>query len=513
MVKKSKNKKKKPKKSHIKHQGFKNFNISSLDDHERDKGKLHPPLSTISSMVFSSWRDSGLNDVLWAVILRGNMDQKSCLKLFRQIVIYARKNLPDRKNTFITHSALSVFSEEQFDIWIQPILNNEEATTFLRALLFFNCLPDRHHWERHFQTPESEVHSNYLLNGVSSCMDHQSQESTDIRWLKIIYKMVVCEGILFSESMREMVEEIRLYPDYGDQRKVRPRIRAMELSFRGHSTKKNIPDEIPDGIKKKVPDAWHDPFWKECLTKTPCFTGELKSEEVESSKHYLNQFVELYKAVTEHFMATLEGTDINPRHDTVFGIPLYSVLLAIDACKGNSPYRVQGRLILRTLVEGYITLKYLEIKDDQKIWEQFRNYGTGQSKLAFLKNLREESLPDFINLEDLHKYANEDMWQEYSEVNLKSWAQLNLRKMAEEASLKDFYDKYYDWSSGFVHGHWGAIRDTVFTTCLNPLHRHHRIPFIPRLEMPSVLPDVVKIINLLLDILNNLYPTFQDRVK
>src|SRR5690606_17416697 len=99
----------------------------------------------------------------------------------------------------------------------------------------------------------------------------------------------------------------------------------------------------------------------------------------------------------------------------------------------------------------------------------------------------------FINLKELHTYANEDLWQEYSDIGIKPWSEKNLRKMATEAGIKDFYDKHYDWSSSYVHGNWGAVRDTVFTVCLNPLHRFHRIPFIPKLDMPSVLTDTAKI--------------------
>jgi len=469
-------------------------------------------MSILPNRTLLSWRDQGLNEVLWAVIIRGNMDQRSCLNLFRKMVVNAHEKLPDREETFITHSALSILSNDHFDILFQPIFENEEAKNLLRALLLFKCLPDKHHWDRNLKIPEAEPHSTYLFKGVSSCLDHQSQESTDIRWLKVAYKMIVCEQIIFPEDMQEEVEEIRLYPDYGDQNKVRPSIRAMEMSFRGIPPGKSVPDENPDAIKNKIPEPWHDAFWKEALISTPCIMGEPKFVTDENSDHYKTQFLDAYKAIVEHFNSTLETTDINPRHDTAFGILLYSIILGVGACGRIINCQVEGRIILRTIVESYITLKYLAKKDEPELWEQFRNYGTGQSKLALLKNLKEENLPSFINLEDLQNYANEDIWLEYMDINLKSWAEKNLRKLAEEANIKSFYDQYYDWTSGYVHGHWGAIRDTVYTVCLNPLHRYHRVPFIPRFDMPSVLPDIVKIINLLIETLNSLYPSIEVKV-
>lgn len=110
-------------------------------------------------------------------------------------------------------------------------------------------------------------------------------------------------------------------------------------------------------------------------------------------------------------------------------------------------------------------------------------------------------------------YAGEDIWQEFQDIDLKSWSNRNLRSMAEEAGVKGIYDKYYDWSSGYVHGNWASIRDTIFTTCANPLHRFHRIPFIPRIDMPTALPDAAKLINSSLDALTHLFPPFKQRIK
>jgi hypothetical protein len=313
--------------------------------------------------------------------------------------------------------------------------------------------------------------------------------------------------------MHEIVEEFRLYPDYGDQRKVRPSIRAFEVGLRMVQEGSDVPQEVPPALAPKVPHAWNGEFWRECLAKTPCSPTVPPPTPPVDADAYLREFFEVYRSLCEHCLLTSESTDIDARHDSTFGITLFAINLAIGAGRGNVHRRAEGRLILRTIVEAYLTLKYLEKKDDSTIWLQYRNYGVGQSKLALLKNLRAEQLPDFVYLEDLLRYANEDIWQEFMPINLKSWAERNLRKMAAEAGVKETYDKYYDWSSGYVHGHWGAIRDSVFAVCLNPLHRYHRIPFVPRLDMPSVLPDAARMINLMIDIVNHLYPTFKRRIK
>lgn len=477
---------------------------------------LVPPLARLQGSTFISWRDDGLNEMLWAVLIRGNLDQAESLSLFREIITNARSNATNPNDTFVTHSVLSVMSEDTFDIWATPLISNADARELLRPLLFFESLPDFVHWKRHLKPPDPETHTPLLMKAVAACLDHQSHASTDIRWLKVAYMMVVCERIqvaLNEERSREWIEELRLYPDYGNQRKVRPAIWALEIGFRGFNESERVPDEVPPALRDLVPAPWHEAFSKEGFLKTPCLPPPPPEEVHIDTDSYLKQLLDTYRGLHAHFFSSTDNTDVDARRDAAFGLVLYAITLTIGVARANVHKRPEGRIILRTIIETFITLHFLSKKDDQTIWRQFRNYGVGQSKLSLLKNLGSEDTPHYISLDNLHKYANDDVWQEYANINLKSWADRSLRKMSEEAGVKEFYDKYYDWSSGFVHGHWGAVRDSVFTVCLNPLHRMHRIPFVPRLEMPSVLRDACKLVNLMLEMVNHPYPTFKTRNK
>ncbi len=505
--------KKRKKKTHIKHADFEGLNISALEDHKRKGGRLSPPLSQIANTTLTSWRDHGINEVLWAIVLRGNLRQNVCLTIFRKIIAQARENDPNYKDTFISHSALSVLDDDQFDTIMSPVLSDECAKNILRSLLYLECLPDLKHWLRHLQEPESNSHLEYLMKGVASSLDHQSQESTDIRWLKIMYCAIVQGRIKFPQTMGDMLEGFRLYPDYGDQRSVRPQIRALEITLRSTIENNGHPYEMTASLCEKAPPQWSREFWKECLDKSSCFTGEFKKPDHAENDWYFDQFFQVYQVVSEHFLEKIESTDIDPKRDAVYGLILYNLYIALTIGHSGLHRRLEGRILLRTMVENFITLKYLAHNDNKAIWQQFRSYGTGQAKLAFLKNLQEETVPSFVNLNDLFDYANEDLWQEFGDINIKPWSEKNLRKMAQESGVKEFYDKYYDWASGYVHGNWAAIRDSVFTVCLNPLHRYHRIPLIPKLDMPSVQMDAAKIVNSMLDILNQFYPQFKERVK
>ena len=111
----------------------------------------------------------------------------------------------------------------------------------------------------------------------------------------------------------------------------------------------------------------------------------------------------------------------------------------------------------------------------------------------------------------LEQLANEDMWQEFVPIDLGDWDKSNVRKKAEEAGIKDVYDAFYVWPSGFVHGHWGAVRDSVYDMCANPLHRFHRIPRPMRVDMDDVCFDAIDIMNRVLDLVDRAYPSFTTR--
>ncbi|MCA3351076.1 MAG: hypothetical protein INF97_10810 [Roseomonas sp.] len=492
---------------------------SSLDSHQRQGGKLLAPFTAKlgTKISWANWRDGAMHDVLWATLIRGNLSQEEALHIFRQVVAAARenKNRDAFKETFITHSVLSVLPAQVFDEMLAPVLRNTRTLDLLRPLLFFRSLPDRHHWARHLSEPDPALHSDPLMRAVASCLDHQSQEATDIRWFKLTYFAVVCDRIRLAmddkEAASEQMEEWRLYPNYGDQHAVRPSIRAAEMMLRSTNEKSGQPIEVPVSLEASMPPAWHDGFWQECLKATPCILPPIKKPERINCDAYREQFLMMLSGLSEHFIGTLKNTNVDARRDSAFGLVMYAIVLCLGLVQVHQ--RAEGRIILRSIVEIFITIRFLSHHDNPTLWAQYRNHGNGQAKLAFLKNLRSEDLPNFVSLEELESYASEDIWQEFQDIDLKSWSDRNLRAMAAEAGIKDIYDKYYDWSSGYIHANWASIRDTIFTTCLNPLHRFHRIPFIPRLNMPSALPDGAKLVNGALDVIAQLFPPLKMRIK
>ena len=240
---------------------------------------------------------------------------------------------------------------------------------------------------------------------------------------------------------------------------MRPMIRASEIPF--------------DAEKSD----WSSKFWQECMIKTPCFPmGWVESSGGDREGFVIAKIDEAWKAMQLHFHGTLNTTAPDPKHDTVFGIAFYVLTMAKELLQGEVSTSVGARFILRTIVENYITLAYMLKKNEDTLWQSYRAYGAGQAKLAFLKAEADSNPAYNVDLKVLERLANEDVWIEFLAINIGHWETSNLRDLSIKADVKDVYDRYYSWTSNFSHGHWAAIRNTVYDTCANPLHRLHNIP-------------------------------------
>lgn len=461
---------------------------------------LKSHFSQLPNSSFSSWKDDFLPNILWAACLRGNLDQETALNLFRQVVSRFRERFNNRNDVSLCHDNLAHIANEDFDYVFQDLFGDKQASKLLRPLALIDSLPDINHWRRAFSDVEdNDIEWNVIAAAMMATLDHQSQEATDIRWLKVI-SFCVIGRLRIPETM---ADELRLYPDEGDQRKVRPTIRAAEMSLRNFET----------GSERSVSiePMEIEPFWRELLGKTSCVQIQTPFSPAPNPAAVQKEISYSIDAIRKHFMNNLESTSVDAKMDGAFGICLYATNLCFEVSISPSQQMAGGRILLRSIVESFITLSYLVKKDDLTLWRQYRNYGAGQTALAFIKTSDADEWPAFVNLERLEMLANEDVWHEMRDIDLGSWANSDLRKMSEFAGVKDVYDKYYDWASGFSHGHWGCVRDTTLTTCLNPLHRLHRIP-TGLSQMPSVLEDCCKISNRIIDLLNGLYPTIKRRI-
>ena len=466
---------------------------STIKQHKRHGKTLTPPLAALPQLKLASWTNDRLPEMLWAALLVSELSRPDALATFRRLADYVSQFGETDSMHDVTHSGLSSIKHEALLQLLGVIVLSDAHRTALAPLLLLRELPARDSWLQVLNTDVSERDWQTLMRAVALTLDHQSQEATDCRWVRLMCMVSTGKIIMSPES----VKEIAYYPNYGDMREVRPSIRAAEIAFA----------EL-DGAKRD----WAEKFWAQCLTDTPCFPLQFKSSSKLEIGTAPDRVRQVYELLVAHCLQTRRTSGIDARHDTVFGVGLYCLCLLQELLRIGASQSITGRMALRAIVEGLISLAYLTNKDDPELWKTYRVFGAGQAKLSYLKLEELESELSFADVETLKRLANEDVWEEYLPIELGHWLNLDTRKLSELAGVKDDYDRYFGWTSTFSHAHWGAVRDSVFDICGNPLHRLHRIPRNSARGLPDIVPDACTCIDKVLELVSRCYPDFPHRV-
>jgi Family of unknown function (DUF5677) len=464
--------------------------FSGLSQHTQSGKTLTPPMATLPNLTRTSWMDDRMPELLWAVLIVTHIERTKALEILRAV---GRAGIDCRAigKIPISLSGIASMPSDIRDAIISMITEDSSARTILKSLTFFDHLPARDAWIAKLGEPVLPLDWALLMNAVSRTLDHQSQESTDCQWVSLYFR--VASNQYLPADVRTVAE----YPSVGDQRSVRPSVRSTEMSL---------------DLFNRVQTGWSQAFWDQCLRDTPCIFPEgrhCKSSTEEPID--LETWEAVVGGLAGHAKLNLSTTKVDPKYDMVFGAGFYVLGVLGELIGSSTGDTIVARMALRAVFESYATLAYLRKKNEESLWKSYRVYGAGQAKLAFLKTVDMDERPAFISIETLRHLANEDQWEEFLSIDLGHWDKSNLRSMSEVAGVKEDYDRYYSWTSAFTHGHWGALRSAVFATCLNPLHRLHRIPTLQPLE--NVIPDVILLVDKILGIVGELYPTFQIRLS
>jgi len=419
---------------------------SSLGSHKFQKGKLLPPLNQMDRIRQSSWMNDHLPLMLWAALLGEvwprdeflgclRLILKTCAPWFADGGALAAENQPPPADGNINFTSvldlhtLGQMPDELFSEFIHIPLRHALGYASLRPLLLVDSLPNATRWKAALSVEPQDDDWHTLALAVGATLNHQSQLSTDIRWFKMMTPQIAGK-MHYPQGMEERLREFYEYPNRGDQRSVRPSIRANEMMLR----------------RSPVPH-WVSAFWKECAGKTGCVDPtDFENERRKRPKLTAQTVLGARESVIDRFFANLEGTEVDARLDGAFGLVLYGLTIVQELAMASMHEDVMGRLALRALVEGAITLEYLAHKDKPELWSTWRVYGAGQAKLAFLKNQDGET-PAFYEAEALEQIANEDQWQEFLNIDVGHWAGTNLRNLAKEANCMELYESYYAWTS------------------------------------------------------------------
>jgi hypothetical protein len=285
--------------------------------------------------------------MIWAALIRASVDQDDAIAEFRRILSFIHESPYKEVLHDIRLSGIGKIDPAAQRAFISHILDSDGSSSSLCALKIFTGLPARSVWLE--LLPDWPPDIELLMVAVGTTLWHQSQEATDCRWVRLM-------GQLLAGKLHvpwEVAEEWLEYPYKGDQRSVRPGIRASEGT--------ENPLVEPDL-------TWPQAFWDECWRATPCFkiTKEGKAGpdlEVVTTRSRVD---EVHSALLGHWHNTHSTTAIDAKHDAMFGMAFYCLSLFNELLAVGNRTGLVGRLALRTLLEVRITLRYLLTNNDSE---------------------------------------------------------------------------------------------------------------------------------------------------
>jgi hypothetical protein len=458
-----------------------------IQKHKRDGKRLLASFAQVPNLTLTSWLNDRLPEMIWMALLLERLPRRRVLDHVRGVgvkLLLRGETVPGFDGAL---SAIATVDEAQARLFLGDLFVEPVVRRALLPLLVLRDLPGRERWTEYLVEEPPDDSLTRFARSILLCDAHKSEGGTDVTWAR--YMLAVSSGT--KPPHPENPTELLNYPNEGDLASVRPMIRASEVML--------------DFSLKREP-VWAAKFWRQWMDETPCAPLPPSTPPIPATGTTLARIAEVRAAVVEHFHRTLRTTALDAKHDASFGLSLYALDTLRELLLVGNATGIVGRAGLRELAEVAITFSYLAHVDQDDVWMQYRVHGAGQAKLAWIKFEEHPTPGSHVDSETLRRMANEDKWQEFVNVDLGHWANLDARKMAQDSGTKDIYDAFYGWPSTFVHGQWCAVRATVLATCANPLHRFHRVPTGSSTVLADVIPDSATLVDRALGVLDRLFP-------
>jgi len=465
---------------------MKNKMVSDLKSHNYKKGLIQPPMNTLPNQQPLSWTNDRLPEYLWLGLVLMNFDRTKGIekagKILREISKINKSIIEPKLSTILSFPEV-----EQENIY--KIICNEVNPKILAPLTAIYINSNYPIFNKYFNFPDMLMHKRIdtISNAIKLYYDHQSYEATDLRF--VVLSMMIFQDKLRVHEGSDLPEAFENYPytnhDDEKMRKYRPSIRVTEMMM-----------DIENSPNKHFIDS----FWKEIGLKIDCkpiIIGFKREEEkMDYQKHILDFQEKLNHLLNEEKDKSLA----DDKFDVIIGTIIYALKIFNDVIEKKLDESILGRHAFRTILETYINIKYLlKIETEHSnIWEEYKLYGIGKYKLPLLKareNVEQKDKTHFAEpLIDI--IINEIIWEEFVDIDLRYFDKKKIKEKFEEVDEKYLYEVLYEYDNNFIHGFWGAIRESSMLHCDNATHKYHSIPDINfQQKMPSVNNDIYKIIN------------------
>lgn len=476
---------------------------SKLSDHTLKKGKFITPINALPLMQEledeKSWTYGRMPEYLWLGLILKYYGRDEGLKKSYGIISVLHQLAPDLYTARMSQIIkLDADIQRTFYDYIVDI----GAKEVLAPLTIFLTTSKAPAFAEYFYCSEQSVEDRCetIIQTMRDIMDHQSNESTDIRFVALYFNLLSGKVHL----LKEQVDLLTAYPtaNHSDEimRIARPTVRSLEMMILTF---------------EKIDSTYLNGFWRCVSEMTDCSIFVIEfPEEQRNITAYMEKLHEIFTYLSELFVAT---DPLNEKMNVLLGIATYSYKRMKEIYEHQLFNSISGRSCVRVLIENYIMMKYL-VKNEfshDNIWRDYQLYGIGLYKLVLARH-RESGVSEESHFDEryIEALVNEFKGEEFIDMDTKYFDKQNIRLKAEDVGEKNLYGLYYDYDSSFEHGLWGAIRESSLLKCNNPAHKYHCVPDVEdKTRLKTVLADCVMIMNKTVLFLDEIYGVPEQLLK
>ncbi|GGG11565.1 hypothetical protein GCM10007425_02350 [Lysinibacillus alkalisoli] len=465
--------------------------------HKFKKGKFITPFNELLSEIGKEeqWYLGRLPEYLWIALIYKSQSRRNSLDLLKDILMELSKYLP-KENMHPKISEILNLPEQQQKLFYNYLLNKVDQSTLnpLTVVITYSVSrPFSKYFSSHELSFEGKIDK--LEETLKEFSSQHSNQTTDLRYL-IFYYMQLKNRIIMPVQHLELIERYPLLEhDNPLMAMIRPTIRTLEM--------------VSPSFEKNIDITYLELFWERMSELTECelFQVKFDVEDLIDRKDSLEQIYKELKYFTDLFHTT---SPLDHKMLVLLGITTFSYKRFLELVEHNLYNTITGRSITRSLIENYIMMKYLLLREKEKenIWEEYQYYGLGQFKL--ITERYEDSGDIYPNSHVDYNYigllVEEYKNKNFIDMDLNYFGSHNIKKKAELVNESDLYKHLYDYDSIYEHGLWGAIRESSLLKCDKASHQFHCVPDIENQQnLKSVWHDAKMLMQKTLEILKGLY--------
>ena len=468
-----------------------------LSAHKLKKGIFITPLNEVCTPLMDNetWLIGRIPEYLWIGFIVNNYNRKG--GMYKACLILNALYNTTKELQLPRMSDILALPDEIQNKFYNEVLKIVPIEVLSPLTLIYTSSKYPIFSRRFFCSFDIDCRKKKIEEMLSKILDHQSFLSTDIRYLTICFEGFR-KKVRVAGNSEMMIKALNEYPYTEHDNPImgcyRSNIRSLELMAYQMC-----------GIKSN--SKYIDFFWHTIGMLTDCKLFQVNfTEEERNMDLYLKKLQGLFSFLNTRYSKKI----LDEKSEVIIAIATYSYKRFKELVSHNLSNTILGRSCFRGLFESYIMLKYLlkHENEHENIWRDFKIYGLGKYKSTVLKH-REYNIhkpESHINLEYIDSIVNEFTMEDVINIDTSYFDNTNIRKKAEDVGELELYSLYYNYSSSYEHGLWGAIRESSMLKCRNPAHQCHCVPDIDSIQnVKSVLPDSLSLMNKIMEVLNDIF--------